>query len=86
MRDPLAAVGRRLDGRRRMLSAQAAAAVLGTSPGTLSLWEERFGYPVPAGWVGGQPLYPEEAVIALREALNEELSIASAIEEARRRL
>jgi hypothetical protein len=68
-----------------MLCRQAAAAFLGTSPATLSLWEERFGYPVPAGSVRGEPLYDEDTLLSLRYALNTELSIASAIDEARRR-
>jgi hypothetical protein len=68
-----------------MLSRQAAAAFLGTSPDTLSLWEERFGYPTPAGSVRGEPLYDEDTLRGLRYALNTELSIASAIDEARRR-
>ncbi len=86
MRDRQAAVGRKRGERRRMLSAQTAAAVLGTSPSTLALWEERFGFPAPAAWVGGKPLYREEAIRALRDALGKELSIALAIEEARRQL
>jgi hypothetical protein len=89
MRDPVVArdgeVKRRRRRRSRMLSRQAAGALLGTSPETLTLWEERFGYPTPAGFVGGEPLYDEEMLIALRDALGEELSIASAIDEARRR-
>jgi hypothetical protein len=68
-----------------MLSRHAAAAFLGTGPDTLGLWEDRFGYPAPAGFVGGEPLYDEETLLSLRYALNTELSIASAIDEARRR-
>ena len=62
----------------------AAAALLGTSPTILSLWEERFGYPVPVRSGDGQRLYPDEMMIALRDALDRELSIASAITQARR--
>ncbi len=66
------------------MTADAAAALLGTSPTILTLWEKRFGYPVPV-WSGdGQRLYPEEMMIVLRDALSRELSIASAITEARR--
>ena len=66
------------------MTADAAAALLGTSPTILGLWEERFGYPVPMDSGDGQRLYPEEMMIALREALGRELSISSAITEARR--
>jgi DNA-binding transcriptional MerR regulator len=66
------------------MTADAAAALIGTSPTVLSLWEERFGYPMPVCSEDGQRLYPEETMIALREALGRELSIASAITEARR--
>jgi hypothetical protein len=66
------------------VTAEAAAALLGTSPTILSLWEERFGYPVSERSSNGQPLYPDEAMIALRDALTRELSIASAITRAQR--
>ena len=66
------------------MNADAAAALLGTSPTTLSLWHERFGYPVPECSGDGQRLYPDEMMIALRDALSRELSISSAITEARR--
>jgi hypothetical protein len=66
------------------VTAEAAAALLGTSPLILSLWEERFGYPVPARFANGQRVYPRKMMIALRDALSSELSIASAITEARR--
>ena len=66
------------------MTADAAAALLGTSPTTLSLWEERFGYPVPVRSRDGQRLYPDEMMMALREALDRELSITSAITQARR--
>jgi hypothetical protein len=66
------------------MTADAAAAMLGTSPTILGLWEERFGYPVPVRSGDGQRLYPDEMMIALRDALDRELSIASAIFQARR--
>ena len=65
------------------MTADAAAALLGTSPTTLSLWEERFGYPVPVRSGDGQRLYPDEMMIALSHAISRGLSIASAITEAR---
>jgi DNA-binding transcriptional MerR regulator len=66
------------------MTAQAAAQLLETNPTTLSLWEQRFGYPVAVRSADGQRLYPDEAMIALRDALHRELSIASAITKARR--
>lgn len=66
------------------MTAEAAAALLGTSTTNLKVWEERFGYPVLESSADGQRLYPDEVMIALRDALSEKLSIASAITEARR--
>jgi MerR HTH family regulatory protein len=66
------------------MTADAAAALLGTSPTILNLWEERFGYPMPVCSGEGERLYPEEMMIELRDALSRELSIASAITAARR--
>jgi DNA-binding transcriptional MerR regulator len=66
------------------MTADAAAALLGTNARILSLWEERFGYPVPERLADGQWLYPDETMIALRDALGRASSIASAITEARR--
>lgn len=67
------------------MTADAAAALLGTSPRILSLWEERFGYPVPERAADGQRLYADEAMLALRDALSREWSIPAAISRARRR-
>lgn len=66
------------------MTAEAAAALLGTSTTILGVWEERFGFPVPVRCDDGQRLYPDEAMIALRIALGRTLSVASAITEARR--
>lgn len=66
------------------MTAEAAAALLGTSPAILALWEKRFGYPVPELLDDGEPLYAEDAMVALREALHCQLSIAAAIRHARR--
>lgn len=66
------------------MTPDAAAALLGTSPTILDLWQERFGYPVPVCSGDGQRLYPDEMMHALRDALSRELSISSAITEARR--
>ena len=67
------------------MTADAAAALLGTSPFTLNMWEERFGFPVPERSADGQRLYADDAMLALRDALSCELSIAAAIGRARRR-
>jgi DNA-binding transcriptional MerR regulator len=66
------------------VTAEAAAALLGTSTAILGVWEERFGFPVPVRSGDGQRLYSDEVMIALRIALGRQLSVASAISEARR--
>ena len=66
------------------MTAEAAAALLGTSPTILALWEKRFGYPVPEATDDGERLYAEDTMVALREALNCQLSIAAAISHARK--
>lgn len=66
------------------MTAEAAAAMLGTSTRILSLWEKRFGYPAPVRAADGQWMYPDEEMISLRDALARELSIASAITRTRR--
>jgi MerR family transcriptional regulator, light-induced transcriptional regulator len=65
------------------VTADAAAALIGTSPTILALWEKRFGYPVPERTDDGQRLYADDAMIALRDALNCQLSIPAAISRAR---
>ena len=66
------------------MTAEAAAALLGTSTTILGAWEKRFGFPVPVHSDDGQRLYPDEMMIALCIALGRTLSVASAITEARR--
>ena len=66
------------------MTAEAAAALLGTSTKILSVWEERFGFPVPVRSDDGQRLYPDEMMIALCISLGRTFSVASAITEARR--
>jgi hypothetical protein len=66
------------------VTAEAAAALLGTSPVVLRLWEERFGYPVPGRDADGHRRYHPEGMTALRDALSREVSVASAITEDRR--
>jgi hypothetical protein len=84
MTNPLVATGRVPGKAGWALTAETAAALLGTSTAILSLWEDRFGYPVPEASADGQRLYPDEMMIALRDAVGRELSIPSAITEARR--
>jgi DNA-binding transcriptional MerR regulator len=66
------------------VTAETAAALLGTSTAMLGVWEERFGFPVTVRSEDGQRLYPDEMMIALRIALGRTLSVASAITEVRR--
>jgi DNA-binding transcriptional MerR regulator len=66
------------------VTADAAAALLGTSTAILGVWEERFGFPVPVRCDDGQRVYPDDVMIALCIALRRTLSVASAITEARR--
>jgi len=60
-----------------------AAAVLHVSPDTLRTWQRRFGYPHPVGSGSGQQRYVRREVFALRDSLDTELSVASAIDKAR---
>jgi hypothetical protein len=79
MRDTLVAIEGRLARPSGTISVEAAARLLGTAPATLQLWQERFGYPEPAGEGEGGTRYSYAAVIALREALDRELSVAAAV-------
>ena len=67
----------------RTLKTSEAAAVLNVSPNTLRAWERRFGYPKPQRTAGKHRLYTHGEVAALRDALQEGLSISSAISRAR---
>src|ERR687884_416830 len=70
----------------RTLKTSEAAAVLNVSPNTLRAWERRFGYPKPQRSPGQHRLYRHGEVLALRDALQEGLSISSAISRAREAL
>ena len=70
----------------RTLKTSEAAAVLNVSPNTLRAWERRFGYPKPQRSPGKHRLYTHGEVAALRDALQEGLSISSAISRARESL
>jgi DNA-binding transcriptional MerR regulator len=67
----------------RTLKTSEAAAVLNVSPNTLRAWERRFEYPKPQRSVGGHRMYAHAEIAALRDALQEGLSISSAISQAR---
>jgi DNA-binding transcriptional MerR regulator len=70
----------------RTLKTSEAAQLLNVSPNTLRAWERRFGYPMPARTAGQHRMYTHGEVAALRDALQEGLSISSAISRARESL
>jgi len=65
------------------LKASEAAALLNVSPNTLRAWERRFGFPQPQRSQGRHRLYTHGDLTALRDALQEGLSISSAVSRAR---
>jgi MerR family transcriptional regulator, light-induced transcriptional regulator len=67
----------------RTLKTSEAASLLNVSPNTLRAWERRFGFPMPQRSPGKHRLYAYAEVVALREALQEGLSISSAVSVAR---
>jgi len=67
----------------RYLKTSEAAALLNVSPNTLRAWERRFGYPKPQRSPGKHRLYTHGEIAALRDALQEGLSISSAISRAK---
>jgi DNA-binding transcriptional MerR regulator len=67
----------------RYLKTSEAAALLNVSPNTLRAWERRFGYPKPERSPGKHRLYTHGEIVALRDALQEGLSISSAVSRAR---
>src|SRR5439155_11199896 len=67
----------------RYLKTSEAAALLNVSPNTLRAWERRFGFPKPKRSQGRHRLFTHGEVAALRDALQEGLSISSAISRAR---
>ena len=77
------APSRRLILRMRYLKTSEAAALLNVSPNTLRAWERRFGFPKPQRSPGKHRLFTHGEVAALRDALQEGLSISSAISRAR---
>jgi DNA-binding transcriptional MerR regulator len=67
----------------RFLKTSEAAALLNVSPNTLRAWERRFGFPKPQRSPGRHRLFTHGEVAALRDALQEGLSISSAVSRAR---
>ena len=57
--------------------------MLNVSPNTLRAWERRFGFPNPQRSAGRHRLFTHGEVAALRDALQEGLSISSAVSRAR---
>jgi DNA-binding transcriptional MerR regulator len=70
----------------RTLKTSEAAALLNVSPNTLRAWERRFDYPKPQRSAGRHRLYTHGEVAALRDALQQGLSISSAVSRAREAL
>ncbi len=68
------------------LKTSEAAALLNVSANTLRAWERRFGYPQPQRSAGRHRLYTYGEVAALRDALQQGLSISSAVSRAREAL
>lgn len=65
------------------LKVREAAQRLHVSPSTLRAWEHRFGFPKPERSPGGHRLYRHVDIVALRDALEQGLSVASAIARVR---
>ena len=70
----------------RTLKTSEAAALLNVSANTLRAWERRFGYPKPQRSAGQHRLYAHGEIAALRDALQQGLSISSAVSRAREAL
>jgi DNA-binding transcriptional MerR regulator len=67
----------------RYLKTTEAAALLNIGPNTLRTWERRFGFPQARRSPGGHRAFPHGEVAALRAALEEGLSVSSAVARAR---
>ena len=67
----------------RHLKTSEAAALLNVSPNTLRAWERRFGFPKPQRSPGRHRLFTHGEIASLKDALQEGLSISSAVSRAR---
>jgi DNA-binding transcriptional MerR regulator len=67
----------------RYLKTSEAAQLLNVSPNTLRAWERRFGFPKPQRSPGKHRLFTYGEIAGLRDALQEGLSISSAVSRAR---
>ncbi len=67
----------------RYLKTSEAAQLLNVSPNTLRAWERRFDFPKPQRSPGQHRLFTHGEIAALRDALQEGLSISSAVSRAR---
>jgi DNA-binding transcriptional MerR regulator len=67
----------------RYLKTSEAATMLNISPNTLRAWERRFAFPKPQRSPGQHRMFTFGEVAALRDALQEGLSISSAVSRAR---
>ena len=70
----------------RTLKTSEAAAALNVSPNTLRAWERRFAYPKPQRTAGSTGCTRDGDIFALRDALQQGLSISSAVSRAREAL
>jgi hypothetical protein len=66
----------------RSLGLDHAATLLGVSPHTLLVWQARYGFPTPSPV---ELRYSQSEVLALRDCLEDGLSIASAVVRARQK-
>jgi DNA-binding transcriptional MerR regulator len=71
------------EGEMRYLKTSEAAQLLNVSPNTLRAWERRFDFPKPQRSPGKHRLFTHGEIAALRDALQEGLSISSAVSRAR---
>jgi DNA-binding transcriptional MerR regulator len=67
----------------RYLKTSEAAQLLNVSPNTLRAWERRFDFPKPQRSPGKHRLFTHGEIASLRDALQEGLSISSAVSRAR---
>ena len=67
----------------RYLKTSEAATLLNVNANTLRAWESRLGFPMPQRSPGRQRMYVHGEVAALRRALQDGLSVASAVSRAR---